>query len=200
VLEVVGPTLTLNVPEPADAPGLFVLARDPEVTRWLSWGPYESEDEPRRWIEEARARREAGERIELLIHRGGELLGMTGLFEIAERDRRAMVGTWLGREHWGTGVNAESKALILHLAFTTLGLNRVGAYSNVRHERSQRALQNLGFRREGVLRAWHRHPDGYQDVVVFGLLASEWRPDVAVEVRGALPPAFRPGATPTRSP
>ena len=190
MLEVVGPRLTLRVPKPADAAGLFALARDPEVTRWLSWGPYHSEDEPLRWIDEAAARRDAGEQLELVIHRGEEVLGVTSLMELSPRDRRAMVGTWLGREHWGTGVNGESKALILHLAFRTLGLHRVGAYSNVRHDRSQRALERLGFRREGVLRAWHRHPDGFHDVVVFGLLAEEWEPDTEVEVRGELPPAF----------
>jgi ribosomal-protein-alanine N-acetyltransferase len=190
VLEVVGPTLTLRVPEPADAPGLFALARDPEVTRWFSWGPYETEDEPRRWIADAARRRNAGEQLELVIHRGEEVLGVTSLVEISTRDRRAMVGTWLGREHWGTGVNAASKALILHLAFQTLGLDRVGAYTNVDHERSQRALEKLGFRREGVLRAWHRHPDGLHDVVVYGLLADEWTPSELEDVRGELPPAF----------
>src|SRR4051794_29801651 len=115
---------------------------------------------------------------------------MTGLMEISRRDRRAMVGTWLGREHWGTGVNAESKALILHLAFATLRLERVGAYANIDHGRSRRALERLGFTREGVLRAWHRHPDGPHDVVVYGLLAHEWTSTGPVEVRGELPPAF----------
>jgi ribosomal-protein-alanine N-acetyltransferase len=190
VLELLGPELTLRVPETADAPGLFTLGRDPEVTRWFSWGPYESEDEPLRWIADAARRRNAGEQLELVIHRGDEVLGVTGLSELSTRDRRAMVGTWLGREHWGTGVNAASKALVLHLAFATLGLHRVGAYANVDHERSQRALERLGFRREGVLRAWHRHPDGYHDVVVFGLLADEWEPAGPVEVRGELPPPF----------
>jgi [ribosomal protein S5]-alanine N-acetyltransferase len=200
VLEVAGPTLTLSVPQPADASGLFALARDPEVTRWLSWGPYASEDEPLGWIEQAAAHREAGERLELVIHRGDQVLGMTGLMEISLRDRRAMVGTWLGREYWGTGVNRESKELILHLGFRVLGLNRIGAYSNVDHGRSQRALERLGFRREGVLRGWHRHPDGFHDVVVFGLLAEDWPGGDSVQVRGELPAVLRTAATPTRSP
>jgi ribosomal-protein-alanine N-acetyltransferase len=76
-----------------------------------------------------------------------------------------MVGTWFGHEHWGTGANAESKALVLHLAFEHLGLERVGAYTEVNHLRSQRALEKIGFAREGVLRGWHRHPDGVHDVV-----------------------------------
>ncbi len=197
MLEVVGSSLTLRLPAAVDVPALFALASDPEVTRWFSWGPYESEDEPREWVEATRGRRETGECLELIVARDGEAVGVTTLMELSARDRRAMIGTWLGREHWGTGVNAESKALMLHLAFAAIGLERVGAYTNVHHERSQRALEGLGFRREGVLRARHRHPDGPHDVVVFGLLAGEWRSDVSVEVRGTLPAAFRLGATPS---
>jgi ribosomal-protein-alanine N-acetyltransferase len=111
-----------------------------------------------------------------------------------------MVGTWLGRRHWGSGANAESKALILHLAFVVCGLERVGAYSNPENERSTRALEKLGFRHEGVLRAWHRHGDVRHDVNVFGLLREEWPGapfDVAVEGE---PPArwlVRSGAGPS---
>lgn len=197
MLEVVGPSVTLRLPSSDDVPALFTLARDPEVTRWFSWGPYASEDEPREWVQRAAGRRESGTCLELVIVRDGAVAGVTTLMEMSPRDRRAMIGTWLGRAHWGTNANAESKALVLHLAFSVLGLHRVGAYTNVRHARSQRALEKLGFRREGQLRAWHRHPDGYHDVFLFGLLADEWRSDLPVEVRGAPPVAFRPVATPS---
>jgi [ribosomal protein S5]-alanine N-acetyltransferase len=190
VLEVVGPSLTLRLPGPRHVPGLFALGSDPEVTRWFSWGPYASEDEPRAWVTEAERRRERGERLELVVERAGEPIGVTTLMELSRRDRRAMVGTWLGREHWGTGANAASKALVFQLAFATLGLERLGAYAEIGHLRSQRALTGVGFSREGVLRAWHRHPDGPHDVVVFGLLREEWRPQPGIEVRGAAPAAF----------
>jgi ribosomal-protein-alanine N-acetyltransferase len=190
VLEVVGPTLTLRLPAPEHVPGLFALARDPEVTQWFSWGPYASEDEPRVWVEGAAARRGNGQILELVIERDGDPLGVTSLMEHSRRDRRAMIGTWLGREHWGTGANAETKALMFHLSFAVLGLERLGAYAEVDHQRSQRALEKLGFLREGVLRRWHRHADGLHDVVVFGLLRHDWHDDVPVEVRGEPPAAF----------
>jgi ribosomal-protein-alanine N-acetyltransferase len=197
VLEVVGPTLTLRLPAPEDAPGLFALASDPEVTRRFAWGPYRSADEPRAWIDGARSRREAGEALELVIARDGEPLGVTSLLELSRRDRRATTGTWLGRAYWGTGTNAESKALLFVLAFGPVGLERLTAYADTGHVRSQRALESLGFTREGVLRAWHRHPDGAHDLVVYGLLRDEWHSDVAVQVRGAPPAAFSCGATPS---
>jgi ribosomal-protein-alanine N-acetyltransferase len=183
-----GQTLTLRYAKPADADALFALASDPEVTRWFSWGPYTSVAEPRAYIERLAGERERGERLDFVIA-GDGVLGVTGLSELSRRDRRAMVGTWLGREHWGSGANAESKALILHLAFEVCGLERVGAYSNPDNARSTRALEKLGFRREGVLRSWHRHGDVHHDVNVFGLLREEWPgAPFAISVEGE-PPA-----------
>jgi ribosomal-protein-alanine N-acetyltransferase len=190
-----GPSLTLRYAEPADADALFALASDPEVTRWFSWGPYTSVDQPRRYIACLAVERDRGERLDFVIDAtagtGLAVVGVTGLSELSRRDRRAMVGTWLGRRSWGSGANAESKALILHLAFEVCGLDRVGAYSNPENTRSTRALEKLGFRHEGVLRAWHRHGDVHHDVNVFGLLREEW-PGAPFDVRveGEPPPAW----------
>ena len=120
---------------------------------------------------------------------------MTGLSELAPRDRRATVGSWFGHPWWGSGANFESKALIAALAFGALGLERLTAWANTRNGRSQVALERIGFRREGVLRAWHRHGDRVHDVVVFGMLRAGWERSrlraVPAEVRGTPPPAFR---------
>jgi ribosomal-protein-alanine N-acetyltransferase len=194
-LEVRGPTLTLRLPELADAPALFALARDPEVTRWFSWGPYRTVDEPRAYIERQAERRRLGVQLDLLIvRRGTGPVGVTGLSEFSDRDRRAMVGTWLGRDWWGTGVNTEAKALIFHLAFGACGLLRVGAYSDVANARSEAALAKVGLRREGTLRGWHRHGDQQKDVGIHGLLREDWLRsplhDVPAEIRGRVPEAF----------
>lgn len=179
----------------ADAPALLELASDPEVTRWFSWGPYTDLAQPLAYIEEHAGRRARGEHLDLLIvHREHGPAGITGLSEFSHRDGRAMVGTWFGRRFWGTGANAESKALVSHLAFAVLGLERLGSYSNPENVRSTKALLGVGFRHEGVLRRWHRHGERHLDVNVFGMLREEWEggPLRAVEVRveGAPPPAF----------
>src|SRR3954454_17240448 len=198
-----GPTLTLRLPEPGDAPALFGLASDPEVTRFFSWGPYEREDEARAYLEGLPAQRERGEQLDLLVCRGEEALSVTGLSEISRRDRRGMVGTWFGRRWWGSGVNRESKALVAHLAFRVLGWERLGAYTNVQHARSQAALAALGFEREGVLRRWHRHGEAVHDVVTWSLLREEFEGSplatVAVELRGEPPPPFVLSPMPPRA-
>jgi ribosomal-protein-alanine N-acetyltransferase len=174
-MELRGPHLTLRLPAPGDAPALLALASDPDVTRWFSWGPYTSVQEPLAWIAQQEAERAAGVRLEWIVHhREHGPIGVTGLAEPSRRDRRAMVGTWLGRAHWGTGANAESKALVAHAAFAICGMERLGAYSNPDNARSARALERIGFRREGTLRGWHRHGDRQVDVHIFGLLRADW--------------------------
>lgn len=201
-MEVIGPSLSLRYATPRDAAALFELAADGEVTRFFSWGPYTSEREPAAYIEELGASRARGEKLEfLIVGADGAPIGVTGLSEFSRRDRRAVIGTWLGRRHWGTGANREAKAMVARLAFVALGLERVGAYASVENERSQAALTRHGFSREGVLRRWHRHGDAIHDVVLYSLLRAEWLDStlaqMAVEIVGEPPESFSFVAAPS---
>ena len=194
-MEVIGPTLMLRYATAGDAPRLLELASDPLVTQWFSWGPYERLDQPEAYIAGLEGKRERAELLDfLIVHRKAGAIGVTGLSELAARDRRATVGTWFGREWWGSGANRESKALIAALAFRRLGLDRLTAWANTRNGRSQTALERVGFRREGVLRSWHRHGDARHDVVVFRMLREEWEASplaqVPAQVTGTPPTGF----------
>jgi len=194
-LEIRGPSLTLRYAVEDDAPALLALASDPQVTRWFSWGPYSDVAQPRGYIASLQAKRDGGTLLDFVVVRGDAgPIGVTGLSEVARRDRRATVGTWFGRDWWGSGVNLESKALVAALAFGPCGFERLTAWANARNGRSQTALERAGFRREGVLRSWHRHENGFHDVVVFALLRSQWERSelagVPVEIAGAPPAAF----------
>jgi ribosomal-protein-alanine N-acetyltransferase len=194
-LVIEGPTLTLRYADLSDAPRLFELAGDPQVTRWFSWGPYSELEQPRAYIDSLAAKRESGELLDfLVVHRQDGPVGVTGLSELARRDGRATVGTWFAAPWWGSGANRESKAMIATLAFEHLGLDRLTAWANTHNGRSQVALERVGFRREGVLASWHRHGDVLHDVVVFGMLRTGWERSplrsIHVEVRGSPPAAF----------
>jgi ribosomal-protein-alanine N-acetyltransferase len=194
-LEIRGPVLTLRYATPDDAPALLELASDPAVTRYFSWGPYTSVEEPLAYIAGLAERRERGEQLDLLVvHRDDGPIGVTGLSELSRRDRRATVGSWFGHRWWGSGANFEAKALIAALAFEHLGLERLTAWANRRNGRMLVSLERVGFRREGTLTAWHRHGDEVHDVVVFGLTRAAWERAelrrVPAEVTGTPPPAF----------
>ena len=196
-LEVRGPDLLLRYAREDDAPALFELASDPDVTRFFSWGPYTDESEAAAYVRSLTRKRADGERLELVIvHPDGGVIGVTGLSEFSLRDRRAVVGTWHGRDWWGTGANRQSKTLVLALAFRGLGLERVTAWCGADNGRSQKALERLGFVHEGVLRSWHVHRGDPKDVISYSMLNREWENgELArepVEIVGEIPVQFKP--------
>jgi [ribosomal protein S5]-alanine N-acetyltransferase len=187
-----GPRLTLRYARADDATVLYELGRDPEVSRFFSWGPYTDQAQASAFIELMAEQRATGERLEFVIaDEDDRPLGITGLSEFSQRDRRAVVGTWLGRPHWGTGANAESKALVLALGFGTLGLQRISAYAHPGNSRSVRALERMGFVAEGTLVAWHLHDGERRDVRILRLLSEDWKASnlatLPIEIEGHPP-------------
>jgi ribosomal-protein-alanine N-acetyltransferase len=190
-----GPRLSLQILRPEHAEALFELGRDADVSRFFSWKPYEAVEEASSFIDSLTRQREAGKRYELGIFGDeGELLGITGFSDFSRRDRRAVLGTWLGRPHWGSGANRHSKALVLALGFRSLGLFRVTALVSPQNVRSLAALGRLGFVHEGVLRGWHVHGGVPRDVAVLRMLRDEWErtplAEAPVTIEGEPPAAF----------
>jgi [ribosomal protein S5]-alanine N-acetyltransferase len=190
-----GPRLSLEFLRPEHVDQLFELGSSPEVSRFFSWSPYESPSEAAAFIGSLDRQRDAGQRLELgIFDADGRLLGVTGLSEFSRRDRRAVLGTWLGREFWGTGANRESKALVLALGFGPLGLLRITALASPQNVRSVAALGRLGFVQEGVLRGWHVHAGVPRDVAVLRMLRDEWErtplAEVPVSFEGDPPAAY----------
>jgi ribosomal-protein-alanine N-acetyltransferase len=197
-LVVSGPTLRLRYACAEDVPRLFELASDPAVTRFFSWGPYTDPSQPEAYIASLAGKRERGELLDfLIVHEQEGPIGVTGLSELSARNRHATVGSWFGHRWWGSGANFESKALIAALAFERLGMDRLTAWANTRNGRSQVALERVGFKREGVLRSFHRHGDVLHDVVVYGMVRKAWMHSrlygVPVSIEGSPPEAFSLG-------
>jgi uncharacterized protein len=117
----------------------------------------------------------------------GEVVGMTMYHDIDETGRSLAIGhTMLGRPWWRTGVNRESKLMLLERAFDVLGAERVLWYTDVRNDRSQRAIARLGASRDGVIRRHRKRPDGtWRDSVLFAMTADEW-PAAAGRLRARL--------------
>jgi len=120
----------------------------------------------------------------------GTIVGSTRYHDIAPAIDRVEIGhTWYGQSRQRTHVNTTCKLLLLGHAFDTLGCKVVGLRTDNFNFRSQRAIEALGAKRDGVIRHYGIRRDGSaRDVVMYSILAGEW-PDVRrhLELRLARP-------------
>jgi RimJ/RimL family protein N-acetyltransferase len=110
----------------------------------------------------------------------GEIVGTTRYYEIETNPSRLAIGyTWYAKRWQRSHLNTACKYLLLQHAFEVLGVVAVAFHTDGYNLDSQRAIERLGARREGVLRAHKRRPDGtLRDTVCYSILAGEW-PDVS---------------------
>jgi len=175
--------------KPEHAKGLAVaIGPGDDVFRWTNTAP-RSEPEMLAWIEARRQDRPTGRSLAFAQRDAatGALVGSTSLFDLDEAARSVEIGhTWLAAQGRRTGVNTEAKLLLLTHAFESLGLARVQLVTDVRNERSQRAIERIGATREGVLRNWRRNLEGgLRDSVVYSVIDREW-PQVKRALEGKL--------------
>lgn len=105
----------------------------------------------------------------------GEVVGASTLGDLDEEREHAHIG-WTGYAPrvWGTQVNAETKLLMLGLAFSR-GYGRVRLQSDERNARSRAAIERLGATFEGIVRRDVRRADGsWRDTAVYSILIDEW--------------------------
>jgi len=103
-------------------------------------------------------------------------VGMTGFLHVDRINCSVEIGgTWLDSALWRSPVNTESKYLLLRHAFEVEKVHRVSFQTDLRNERSQRAIARLGAVREAVLRDDKLRPDGsFRTSVFYGIVTSEW--------------------------
>ena len=104
-----------------------------------------------------------------------QLLGSISLMRFSWQHARAEVGYWLARDARGQGHVTRAVNLITAWGFRSLGLERIDLLAATGNPASQRVAERCGFTREAVLRSYLPGKEGRQDMVAFGLLASDPR-------------------------
>ncbi|MFS0895723.1 GNAT family N-acetyltransferase [Microbacterium sp. 179-I 3D3 NHS] len=104
------------------------------------------------------------------------VLGMTSYYDLVADVPRLHIGyTWNRPSAHGTGTNAESKLLLLRHAFESLGVFRVGLTTQWVNHRSRAAIERLGAKQDGVMRAMSRYRNGaLRDSVEYSIIEPEW--------------------------
>ena len=109
----------------------------------------------------------------------GAIVGSTRYHDIvAEIDRVEIGYTWYARSRQRTHINTACKLLLLQHAFDSLGCKVVGLRTDNFNFASQRAIEALGAKKDGVIRRHHPRRDGTaRDTVIYSILSHEW-PDI----------------------
>jgi RimJ/RimL family protein N-acetyltransferase len=159
-------------------PDLVVAAQDDEIWRLMPFGLVRTTEQMTAFVRDVLARQSRGEDLPFaVIDRATDrAIGSTRYLEIRRPHRGLEIGgTWYAVAHQRTGVNTECKYLLLRHAFEVLGCVRVQFKTDLRNERSQRAIERVGGVREGVLRKHVVMPDGYlRSSVVYSIVEEEW--------------------------
>src|SRR5688500_6419419 len=172
------PGVRLEPLTPAHEPGLAAA-----VGRlWELW--YTSIPAPDRvaqYIADAEEGRAAGHMLPWAVRElsTGEIIGSTRYHDIVPAADRVEIGyTWYAERWHRSHVNSACKLLLLGHAFDTLGCLVVGLRTDNFNFRSQRAIEGIGAKKDGVLRHHAMRRDGsVRDSVLYSILAAEW-PDV----------------------
>lgn len=179
VNELLTPRLKLRRFVASDADVAQQLLNDRELasnTRSIPY-PY-PEGAAAEWIELQQANWEAGKASVFAICdlESSQLIGAIGL-EIAQSDHHAELGYWIGREFRNRGICSEAGKAVLRHGFEHLGLHRIHANFMTRNPASGRVMEKIGMRREGLLRGHARKWGVFEDIIVYGVLASDSRPE-----------------------
>jgi RimJ/RimL family protein N-acetyltransferase len=157
---------------------LLAAAADGEL--WKLW--FTAVPEPgqtREYIAAALAGQEAGHMLPWAVRElaSGRVIGSTRYHDIVTAVDRVEIGyTWYAKSWQRSHVNTSCKLLLLAHAFDALGCQVVGLRTDNFNFASQRAIEGLGAKKDGVLRHHQARRDGtVRDSVMYSILATEWR-------------------------
>lgn len=160
---------------PDDAEECFALVernRD-RLHPWMIWEPTtRSADDTKGFIVRSLASETDLEGNGIWVD--GRLAGSMGL-RIDVTDAAAEIGYWIGGEFEGRGIVTRACRRFFDFAFDELGMHRIELSAASGNVRSRAVAERLGMRQDGVIRDGVRTPEGFRDLVVYGILEDEWR-------------------------
>lgn len=156
---------------------LVAASSDPVVWEHLAIEGYK-EDILRKALFEAIQERNLGNAYPFVIisKEDNRIIGSTRYFDIHVEHRKLEIGwTWIQKDFWGSGINTEIKYIMLKYAFEHINVSRVQIKTGDTNIRSQRAIEKLGAKFEGILRKDRIRPNGsFRNSVYYSILSEEW--------------------------
>jgi RimJ/RimL family protein N-acetyltransferase len=161
-----------------DFDDVHAYGSDPEVARYMPWGPNTLED-TRAFLAMTRTQQATWPRLEFglaIEHRdSGRVIGSIALHARDGAHRTVELGYCLRRDLWRQGLVSEAARALVDVAFRTLSLHRVFATCDLRNTASFGVMEKLGMRREACFRQDRQTKGEWRDTYLYAVLAEEWR-------------------------
>jgi RimJ/RimL family protein N-acetyltransferase len=165
---------------PGHEKGLLEAAQDGRLWE-LFFTTIADPEKTKQYIEDALKGQQRGEMLPWAVRdlKSGDIVGSTRYHDIVAAADRVEIGyTWYAQRCQRTHVNTACKLLLFTYGFETVNCKVVGLRTDNFNFRSQRAIEALGAKKDGVIRHhWPRRDGSIRDTVMYSVLREEW-PDV----------------------
>lgn len=151
---------------------------DPEVVRFMPWGPNTVEDTQnfiRRSIANQQEQPRKNYSLAALLTSQNVLIGSCGIYVSNPDLREGYIGYVFNRNYWGKGYATETSKALLRFGFEQLKLHRIYAYCNPSNIASARVLEKSGMNLEGHFREHRWFKGKWVDTLQYAILDHEWK-------------------------
>ena len=171
------PRLLIREFAPCDEAAVHEYASDPEVVRYMVWGPntpqQTAEFLARKLARHPEPRREFELAIVLKVEQ--KLVGGVGIRIKNAANREGDIGYVLGRQYWNRGIVTEAAKVMLDFGFGELGLHRIYATCDSDNRPSARVMEKLGMKYEGLMRQNMYVKGCWRDTLLYAMLETDTR-------------------------
>jgi RimJ/RimL family protein N-acetyltransferase len=162
----------------ADWKAIHDYDSDPEVVRYMDWGP-NTEEETKSFLQRAitfqQEQPRRGYSLAIVLGSQNVIIGGCGIRVSSPENREGWIGYVLSRNFWGQGYATETAKALLKFGFETLDLHRIFATCDPANIASAHVLEKTGMKREGYLRE-HKWARGkWRDSLLYAILDYEWK-------------------------
>ncbi|HYX51077.1 MAG TPA: GNAT family protein [Ktedonobacteraceae bacterium] len=145
------------------------------LREWMPWAASEgSLEETKAYMKQTLLQFANNEEVQLGIWYQNGLVGAFGYTHLDWTNQKVEIGYWIDGSLQGKGLVTKVCRAMVSYAFDHYHLNKVEILCATGNRRSRAIPERLGFTQEGVIRQGERFNDHYNDLVVYGMLASEW--------------------------
>jgi [ribosomal protein S5]-alanine N-acetyltransferase len=166
-----------------DVDDLFEVFSDPEVTHHMTWEVSKTKEETlKNFITVVMERHKKGESVDWsIVHKDSKkVIGNCAFVGWSDQHSKAEIGFVLNKHYWGKGFASEVLKELIRFGFEVIQLNRIEGVCDPDNVGSEKVMQKVGMKFEGLLRKNEYIKGEFRDTKVFSILKEEYSLDVNI--------------------